>query len=266
MTLTAKHLGMSQSSISYHISELERELSVELLQRYNSGVALTEDGKILFEQVNRFIKLDSLTKHFTKAEPKVLTACVLHDSLVDFVVCNNNRKDKLNIEFHPMFADKDIFDGLEGSKFDFVVTPYIRTAQRFKQVKICKADYYLVASKCIDIDTLALEDIAENYPYIKYYCRKPFQREIATLFKESLECIATVADKYQALMLCEQSNAWTVFAIPDGLKHFKQKIAQYTHIKKLDLVAVDYYMVCQSDLEQNVYNNIYQLVHDCYGL
>ena len=265
MTLTAQALGMSQSSISYHISELETEIGMELVQRYKGGVCLTDDGKILFEQVSRFIKIANSSNALGDDAPRVLNMCVLHDSLVDFVICNNKRSNKLNIEFHPMIADKDIFEALETNQFDVVITPYLRTAQDLRKVQICKASYYLIASKNIDINTLSLNAIAKKYPYIKYHCRKPFQREIASMLKVAPACISVTADKYQALMLCEESVGWTIFAIPEGLEHFNQQVDRCVHIKKLDMETVDYYMFCQSYVEQHIYDDVCQLALECYG-
>ena len=40
----ARRLGLSQSSVSFHVDSLERELGVSLFERRGRTIALTEEG------------------------------------------------------------------------------------------------------------------------------------------------------------------------------------------------------------------------------
>lgn len=57
----AEQLGYTQSGLSYILRSLEEELNVQLLERTPSGIALTENGKALFKDINAIVeKTDEL--------------------------------------------------------------------------------------------------------------------------------------------------------------------------------------------------------------
>jgi len=53
----AKELYMTQPAVSQAVMNLERELGIRLFTRTSKGVALTNDGQLLFEHVNSAINL-----------------------------------------------------------------------------------------------------------------------------------------------------------------------------------------------------------------
>lgn len=55
-TLAARELHMTQSALSKHVAALERELSVDLFTRDKNGIALTPEGKILYQQSVNFTR------------------------------------------------------------------------------------------------------------------------------------------------------------------------------------------------------------------
>ncbi|MGL5437936.1 MAG: LysR family transcriptional regulator [Lachnospiraceae bacterium] len=68
ITQAAKHLYISQSTLSRHIMSLENELGVKLFERNNKMVTLTEAGKMLYQDSDAFINhMDSLIKNVTAA-------------------------------------------------------------------------------------------------------------------------------------------------------------------------------------------------------
>jgi len=68
ITQAAKHLYISQSTLSRHIMTLENELGVRLFERNNKMVTLTEAGKILYNDSDSLIDhMDSLTKNVISA-------------------------------------------------------------------------------------------------------------------------------------------------------------------------------------------------------
>jgi len=68
ITQAAKHLYISQSTLSRHIMTLENELGVKLFERNNKMVTLTEAGKILYKDSDSLIDhMDSLTKNVISA-------------------------------------------------------------------------------------------------------------------------------------------------------------------------------------------------------
>ena len=68
ITQAAKHLYISQSTLSRHIMALENELGVKLFERDNKTVTLTEAGRMLYQDSDSFINhMDSLLKNVTAA-------------------------------------------------------------------------------------------------------------------------------------------------------------------------------------------------------
>lgn len=53
VTMAARTLNISQSSVSYHIKKLEADLGVTLFRRIPKGLELTEEGKVLAQYVGR---------------------------------------------------------------------------------------------------------------------------------------------------------------------------------------------------------------------
>ena len=53
VTLAAKELSISQPAVSQALKQLESQLAVKLFSRGSRGVALTEEGRVLFSYVER---------------------------------------------------------------------------------------------------------------------------------------------------------------------------------------------------------------------
>lgn len=64
-------LGMKQSSISYHLNQLEKELNVPLLDRRTKPISLTPEGKLLFDELS--YEQRHLTEFLSKLQQKTCT-------------------------------------------------------------------------------------------------------------------------------------------------------------------------------------------------
>ncbi len=56
LTAAAQALGTTQPAVSYQIRRIEQQLGFEILHRRNTGVELTEQGRVLYEIVVRAVK------------------------------------------------------------------------------------------------------------------------------------------------------------------------------------------------------------------
>lgn len=54
----AKQLFVAQSSLSFSIQTLERELNIKIFQRSSNGVQLTEEGKAFFPYAQQIVQLN----------------------------------------------------------------------------------------------------------------------------------------------------------------------------------------------------------------
>src|SRR5260370_8500748 len=70
-TRAAEALHVSQSTLSQHVLELERELGVRLFDRLGRAVTLTEAGRLLEEQARRIGAAGAGARR-TLDEPKAL--------------------------------------------------------------------------------------------------------------------------------------------------------------------------------------------------
>ncbi|MXN65858.1 LysR family transcriptional regulator [Stappia sp. GBMRC 2046] len=67
ITHAAAELGLSQPAVSYQIKRLEEEVGVRLLHRLHRGIALTEEGEILFKAARAGVELiDEAAKEIRK--------------------------------------------------------------------------------------------------------------------------------------------------------------------------------------------------------
>ncbi len=65
--VAAEELFVTASAVSHQVKSLEEELGIELFDRTNRGLVLTEAGKVLFDDVNPLIlELDRVTSRFRK--------------------------------------------------------------------------------------------------------------------------------------------------------------------------------------------------------
>lgn len=94
-TRAAEKLGYSQSTVSFQIKQLERELDSQLFERINHTIALTEDGRELLGYAHQISKLttelkDSMQKekniqgHIRLAMADSLCQVLLGENFADF--------------------------------------------------------------------------------------------------------------------------------------------------------------------------------------
>lgn len=97
-TKAAERLGYSQSTVSFQIKQLETELSVQLFERINHTVALTEKGREVLEYAHQISQCtreleqrikteESVGGHVRLALPDSLCDSLLKEKFVDFRRC-----------------------------------------------------------------------------------------------------------------------------------------------------------------------------------
>lgn len=94
-TKAARTLGYSQSTVSFQIRQLETELNVQLFERINHTVALTERGREVLKYAHQISKLtqelergmqeeQAVCGHFRLAVPDSLCDSLLEEGFADF--------------------------------------------------------------------------------------------------------------------------------------------------------------------------------------
>ncbi|MBR1597594.1 MAG: LysR family transcriptional regulator [Lachnospiraceae bacterium] len=116
ITKAANSLRIAQPALSQSIKRLETELNVKLFERRKGGIALTNAGKLLEEEIKPVMKtLDNLPKKLAEADKKqkqtihlnVLAASIL---VTNCIISYKAKHPEINFEFEqsPKAEDYDL--------------------------------------------------------------------------------------------------------------------------------------------------------------
>lgn len=128
-------LGFTSANISTQIKNLEKQLDVKLFNRENDGVKLTEEGRQLFEIVNKSISSFDFAEKVIKekndlANGTVNIGCQSHLTnyyLMEYIKAAKNDYPNLNVELTCGAVPNEMFEMLKNHKLDFVITDVIPT-------------------------------------------------------------------------------------------------------------------------------------------
>ena len=164
----AKKMCISQPAISKQIKKLEDNLEVKLFYRFNKGIELTNEGRILFQQIEKMnFYLEASTKYID-ASKKLLTGeltigCPSHITsfyLLKFVekFMATHKKIKINIISDSTSA---LVEGLTHHKLDFIIDSYpievfskeivIKKLETFDTIFITSNDYKCEINNIYDL-------------------------------------------------------------------------------------------------------------------
>lgn len=156
----AKHLGLSQSTVSAQISSLERDLSIKLFDRVGKQLKPNENGRLLYlMSVESVQRLDTLFEDFSiqrKKQPVSLDISATHISIL-YILPNILKKyrDKYpDVQLIIRNIDKETaMERLHANQTDLCLYPYLEVPP--------ECDFYHVA----DYDPVLL--VPKNHPLTK---------------------------------------------------------------------------------------------------
>ena len=164
----ALKMYVSQPAISKQIKQLENVLGVKLLYRYNKGIELTEEGKALYEQIERVnYYVDTSIKQISKFKQmtggKIDIGCQSHiagfflmDKLEKF------RKDYPNIKISIISdSTSTLIDELIHHKIDFMID-FLPIDIIYKNITIEKLKSYdtvFIANKNFETSKIKLDKL-----------------------------------------------------------------------------------------------------------
>ncbi len=175
ITQAAKHMNISQPSVSRAISLLEEELGKKLFRRSKSGVTLTEDGTIFFEYVSKGMKWlqkaereityqGEMDETLTLGVSQLTIRTILPPILQHFSSLNPNAN--LSIQTDSSMA---IVDHLMEDLIDVAIIPDpIDTKPELEIIKLQDIRNILIAGQkysYLSDRTLTLDDL-NRYPFI----------------------------------------------------------------------------------------------------
>ena len=127
-TKAAESLFISQSILSKHIKELEKELQVDLFHRSTHSVTLTDEGKLLLRSADSFmVKIEKTTsllaQNTHRAEGTIHLNCheqTLCERVLALIKDFNKNYDSVDIDIHVIESAPDI-TAIEGA--DLLISP-----------------------------------------------------------------------------------------------------------------------------------------------
>lgn len=158
----AEKLYVSQPAISKQIKQLEDILEVKLFNRYNKGIELTNEGKILFEQVSEmFYHLDLSNKNISLVKKmmigEVIIGCPSHIAsfyLLPFIEKFKNDYPQIIVRIDSS-STADLTQKLEKHRIDFIVDslPIDIDKKNFIMKPLKELETIFITSNCLKINS-----------------------------------------------------------------------------------------------------------------
>lgn len=194
-TLASEKLSISQPTLTYAISELEKELGTYLFEKSGRNVRLTKYGRIFLKHVEN--ALSELEKGENKVKELVSPTSgtidlafiyTLGPHFIPNLIKNffNNEENK-NIKFNfSQGTTKNIIKGLKEEKFDLAFCSSLKEETDINFIPVTRQELVLIVPKFHPLaihDSIDLKDTAP-FPYVYYNSESGIRPIIDNLFKE----------------------------------------------------------------------------------
>lgn len=168
-TEASEKLGFTPANISMQIKNLEKQLDVKLFNRENDGVKLTEEGKQLYELINKSISSFDFAEKVIKgqndlANGTINIGCQSHLTnyyLMEYIKKAKDDYPNLNVGLTCGAVSNEMFEMLKNHKLHFVITDVIPTeTEEFVIEELKKVNNIFVAKEPLKIENVKeLEDL-----------------------------------------------------------------------------------------------------------
>lgn len=155
LSAVARDLGCTQPAVSQHISRLEKELGVALLERRAKGVFTTEAGKIFYHGALEGIDAIKLAvrqmQQFEAGEAGALGIATGGTTVRHFMkqVVVGFRQDypKVELNFHSLSSNRRCIDALRNEQADLAFVTMGQTLKGIEQQAVLQMPWVLVTPK-----------------------------------------------------------------------------------------------------------------------
>lgn len=174
-TDASNKMNISVTAISKNISQLEKQLDVQLFYRTSNGVKLTLTGEELFEQIDKSITAIELGEKIVKESndlgtSKITIGCPSH--IVDFYlsdIINKVKKDYPNLKMKIIsgIGGQELIDLLENHKVDFIIDSTTMEI-KYKDIimkKIKEVENIFVSKNLLNIKKVDLKTLKYILPF-----------------------------------------------------------------------------------------------------
>lgn len=175
----AEQLHISQPSLSYAMSCLEKELGTQLFEKQGRNVVLTKYGKIFLEHVNSSLEeLESgklqLQKYTSSEQGQIdigyvypLAPRYIPKMARSFLTVPENKN--VNFTFYQGITSQ-LIEGLKSEKYDVIFSSFVEDEPEIEFIPILQHSLYLVVPNShplAEFDEVSLKEIAD-YPLVIY--------------------------------------------------------------------------------------------------
>lgn len=237
-TKAAEKLYITQPSLSYSISELEREFGTQLFEKEGRNVKLTKYGRFFLSYVEKALdELDLgknlLLKMVSPTEGKVDLAFIytLGSKFVPNIVQSFlNETNYKNVEFS--FAQGNtqyLINNLKEGKFDLVFCSFVENEPNIDFIPIAQEELVVIVPKDHPLSNYKSISLSETspYPFVFFSNESGLRPLIDKMFKDSniVPKIACEAEEDSAIAGFVAIN-YGIAIIPNipSLKNFDVKI------------------------------------------
>ena len=254
----AAKMNRSQSSVSYQIQCLERQLNVPLFNRANNLLHITPQGLRLLDWAISAFELISELNATIACDPGELAGKVgisgsmpilEQDGIADLIMRFRKEHPKVQIQVRACRAPEAIED-LKNGISDFALLASTHKLERFMTTKLCSAPFILVTPKQhgFVLDRQPTRDQLQDLPFVTYQGNVQAEIHTPCLTREQLEGLTgrTVITVNQLQLVLQYISRGAGCAIMDlfslqAFPGYKKKTAYYPlgHF----LSDLQYYMV-----------------------
>lgn len=191
VALAAERLGLSKSSISQHITTLEKNVGIALFDRKQKPIALTPAGQVLSLHAHRIVSMSSAAET-ALADFNALSLPVVNFAIIDDLdasltpVMATALQAKLSRSFIRTFSGRSdqVTARVQSREADIAVTASISTlADNFEIHELCQEQFLLVVAKGKYQPDVAWRDQLIELPFIQYSESMPIGQIVATHLK-----------------------------------------------------------------------------------
>ncbi|MBL8511482.1 MAG: LysR family transcriptional regulator [Betaproteobacteria bacterium] len=149
-TAAAEHMASSKSALSQAISQLERELGVQLLQRSTrkltiteAGIAFLNDSRALLKQAEQVVERARSGRAQPAGTLRLTSALDSAGLVADWIARYRERYPEMHIEYQPTDQKMDLIEG----RFDLALRIGRMLDTQLHAVKLADLELYLVAAE-----------------------------------------------------------------------------------------------------------------------
>ncbi len=210
----AKRMFRSQSSVSYHIQCLERELGVPLFKRVNNRLLITPEGSQLLEwTIATFEQVNDLRSSLC-SDPQSLSGkvgisgsmpIVGQSEMVALLSKFMQEHPRVQVQLRacrPREAMVDLDEGVS----DIAIIAVIKPPERYLLAPLCMSPFVLVTPKnaSFELDPVPTREQLQKLPFITYMGNDRSEMYSPWLGKEQLEGLAgptvMTVNQYQLIL------------------------------------------------------------------